>query len=260
MRIVLEELFGITELPFLQGRLKIKPTVLKKEHTLREFIEKTKPGFFSTAVPLEPYSLSEELAFFQDAAKQTQMILHFYDPAYTSIQNLNRVRNLLTPDLRLIPIPFDATKGNKAELIYLIHTLTEWLEKQEQHLTYEKILIHTQYFKSRCTPWSFVAEVGPFAVVKKHRSMYKPPAKATFKQVYTQEDGKLKVHKTGELSELWQQILAAKTEGKQVWVVRKGVTVDLPGSDIVVDLENQTLPSHIPYVQAIFAPTKMSSL
>lgn len=257
MFIVIEELFGIKSLPFLHIQLMVKPTfVQKKEQTLREVIEKAKPGFFSTSIGLRPYSLSEELAYFMDIVKEAQTILYFYDPGYTSIENLYRIRNILLPDHKLIPIAFDAIRGNKAELIYLIHTLTEWAQKQTQHLTYEKYLIHSQYFKSRCTPWTLVSELQPFSDLKKHRMIYQAPRTQTFKHVYTEADGKLKVHKTGELLDLWQQMLMAKTEGKRVWVVRKGVVTELPGADFVFDLDNLSLPASIPYVHAMFAPAK----
>jgi len=257
MLIVIEELFGITSLPFLHLQFRIKPTlVLKKEQSLRELIEKTKPGFFSTPLGLRPYTLSEELAYFMDASQEFETIVYFYDPDYTSIENLYRIRNILLPDRRLIPIPFDGVKGNRAELIYLIHTLSDWADKQTQHLTYEKFLIHSQYFKSRCTPWSIVAELAPFAEVKKHRTVFQRPSKLSFKQVYAEADGKLKVHKTGELLDLWKQMMLAKTEGKRVWVVRKGVETELPDADFVFDLGNMSLPVNIPYVHAIFAPGK----
>lgn len=260
MVIVLEELYGMRSIPFMSTEVKIKPTLLRGGLPLREYIQQTKRSLLPSALPLQSYSLSEELVFFKGIAEQAEISLYFYDPAYTSIQNLYRVRNLLLPDHKLIPIPFDAMKSNKAELLYLMDALADWAGKQDAPLTYEKFLLHTQYFKSRCTPWSLVAEVGPFTHVKRHRRLHKPPAKPLFKQVYTHTDGKLKVHKTGDLLELWQQILAAKTEEKQAWVVRKGITTDLPGSDIIVDLDNQTLPVHIPYVQAIFAPIHISNL
>ncbi len=257
MLIVIEELFGIASLPFAHIQLRIKPTLVhKKEQTLRELIDKTKPGFFTTVLGLRPYSLSEELDYFMDASRQEQTILYFYDPGYTAVENLYRIRNILLPDRKLIPIPFDGIKGNKAELIYLIHMMEDWTLKQTQHLTYEKFLIHTQYFKSRCTPWSIVSELAPFTEEKKHRGIYQPPSKLSFKQVYAESNGKLKVHKAGELLDLWQQMLAAKTEGKSVWAVRKGVSAELPGVDYLFDLENQSLPVNIPYIHAIFAPKK----
>jgi|GEM_PF-4627865 len=257
MLIVVEELFGIHSLPFSHIQLKIKPTfVPKNELTLKGIIEKTKPGFFSKQVRMRPYSITDEIEYFMDISQDSETILYFYDPGYTSIDVLYRIRNLLLPERKLIPIPFEGSKGNKAELIYLIYTVSDWYGKQAQYIGYDQFLIHTQYFKSLCTPWSITSEIRPFTSDKKHQSIYKPLKRISYKQVYAAQNGKLKVHKAGELIDLWSQMLIAKTESKRVWVVRKGVSVELPDADFIFDLDNQTFPVNIPYIHAIFAPAK----
>ncbi|MBM7095042.1 hypothetical protein JSY36_04655 [Bacillus sp. H-16] len=259
MKLVIDESIGITKEAaderYGPEAAVIKDTRVssKKDQHLTDYLKETEPGFLRKGVKTIPYSLQEEVAWFQSVSEEGGPVVYFYDEQYTASDVILRVRNWLLPETSLHPVPVGSLSG-AAEVLFLI----EELLKHKDGLTdYENLSHFTDERQTGSTVWVITTpKAKPLLEKKKRFSIYK-------KKEIT-EYSLIKVHgqtvKTALKGPLDKLVEAVLKEGENWLVIRKGLDqeLDLQGKGEEVTLSEQTLPVNIPYIQFVqTAPAKV---
>lgn len=252
MLVVLDEWFHFENFP--AEHYAVKPLKIGRKHqSLQQSLKQEGSGWLSKRLPLKPYSIAEELEFFTKLVTEQETILYFYEPRYTSTDNLYRVRNWLLPEKQLYPVP---VYGNRAEVLYLMHHLVETLG-QKRTVTYQELQKDIKGLKDQATCLIISPEPTRLVEWKKLNSVYKGVGKKQYCLVKVEEQQKIKTSEIGELAVLWRKVLKEEASGGDIWAVCKGVAEELVPSKHFYRVGEPAPPVNVPFVHAVVVPKEI---
>lgn len=252
MLFLLDETLDIRPQPLPNHRYEIKPVRIgRKYKSLKDALEEINPGWRAKKLSPKPYRLSEELEFFSRAARDEEEIVYFYEPRYSSVGILSRIRNWLLPETHLIHIPI---YGNLAEIVYLIEAIRHWCERRNSSDGQQELSVYIKKLQGRLKRW--ILSPMPMAVHqwKKRHTVYKPLNKKPFLLVEVTQQQKIDLRESGELTRLWGSLSDHVPERHRLWAVCKGVTEDLPEGARQRHIKEPVLPVNVPFVEAVTGP------
>ena len=187
MLVVLDEWFHFENFPAEHYAVK-SLKIGRKRQNLQQTMKEARSGRSTKRLPLKPYDVTEELEFFTELVTEHETILYFYEPRYTSTDNLYRVRNWLLPEKQLYPVP---VYGNRAEVLYLMHHLVEKLG-QNRTVTYQELQNDIEWLKGQATCLMISPDPTRLVEWKKLNSVYNGTGKKQYCLVKVEEQRKIK--------------------------------------------------------------------
>ncbi|WP_408009126.1 hypothetical protein ACJROX_02055 [Pseudalkalibacillus sp. A8] len=217
MKLVIDETLG----NFQAENLVIKPVNTKNgPKPIGEIIKDKESKLLSRSLGIIESSQLDQIQFFKNLTDAYE-IVYFYDPGYTDINMIRRLKNWLYPEQSLNCYPIF---HNRATLYMLLDKLS-----RASHESSSLITSRIAQYSSTIQEWIITPD--PKAFYKNNiKSIYKKTNKPF--RILVSENGKAKIEKTGSLNELVDSVLGRNdVDSSQTWLVSKDLSNDLSVND-----------------------------